>query len=273
MTRSWLFCPGTRPDRLTGAAAAADVVVAELEDAVAPGDKAAARAAVAAWLAGHPDLAPRVWVRINDSTDLEALAGHGIAGVVLPKAELAGVAACGDFPVFALVETAAGVQELPELARHPAVTAVGLGEYDLAAELGVAPPALTGNDGPLAWARAQVVVAAAAAGLAPPPAAVSAELADLAGFRADTLALQRAGFFGRMCVHPKQVALTHEVLVPSAEEVAQAEEALRAAENSGVAVAGGRMVDAAVVRRARRVLAPAGTPRTTAEQLIEEDQQ
>lgn len=285
MTRSGLFCPGDRPDRLTKAAAVADAVIADLEDAVAPQAKAGARTAVAAWLRERPDLAPRTWVRVNNDhhleADLDAVTTLGIAGVVLPKAELAAVAevtARTEVPVFALVETANGLQELPELARHPAVTRLGLGEYDLAAELGTAAPSLTENTGPLAWARAQVVVASAAAGLAPPPAAVSAELDDPTGFRADTLAQQRAGFFGRLCVHPAQVALTHEVLVPTTEEVTHAQDVLRALENTesakktgntGVAVVAGRMVDAAVVRRARRVLALA----EAADQLIEEDQQ
>ncbi|WP_326834387.1 aldolase/citrate lyase family protein [Amycolatopsis rhabdoformis] len=268
MTRSWLFCPGDRPDRLPKAAAVADVVVADLEDAVAPAAKAEARAAVAQWLRSRPDLAPRTWVRVNNDrdlgADLDALAGLGTAGVVLPKAELtsvAEVAARTDAAVFALVETARGLQELPDLARHPAVTRLGLGEYDLTTELGADPPRLGVNTGPLGWARAQVVVAAAAAGLAPPPAAVSADLDDPAGFRADTLALQGAGFGGRLCIHPTQVALTHDVLVPTEEEVTHAQDVLRATEHTGVAVVAGRMVDAAVVRRARRVLALAAAPR------------
>lgn len=254
--RSWLFCPGDRPDRLGKAAAVADVVVTDLEDSVAPQDKGSAREAVAAWLRAAPSLAPRVWVRINNDghrdADLAAVAGLGIAGVVLPKAEITTVRdVAGRVPVFALIETANGLWELPDLARIGGVAGLGLGEYDLAAELG----AEVSGDGPLSWARARLVAAAAAAGLAPPPAPVSAELANTAGFRAETAALQRAGFFGRMCIHPAQVTLTHEVMVPAASEIADARAVLQAAEDTGVAVVAGRMVDAAVVRRARRILA------------------
>lgn len=262
--RSLLFCPGDRPERLTKAVTLADAVIADLEDAVLPASKASARAAVAAWLHAYPRQAERVWVRINGEPDLRdadlaALAGLTMAGIVVPKAEpptLTAVAERVSVPLLALVETATGLWQLPEIARTPRLHTIALGEYDLAADLGAERPDI--DAAPLAWARAQVVAICAATGLAAPPAAVTARLDDPAGFAEQTRALQRHGFFGRMCIHPEQVRLTHEAIRPTPDEVAAAEAVLDAAaaaerDGSGVVVVDGRLVDHAVVRRARRV--------------------
>ncbi|SFB49592.1 citrate lyase subunit beta / citryl-CoA lyase [Amycolatopsis marina] len=264
--RSWLFCPGNRPDRLTKAARVADVVVADLEDAVPVLGKADARADIADWLRRNQDTASRVWVRVNNDqrhldADLDAVEELGIGGIILPKAEPEGVTAVTDRsrrPLFGLVETARGLWQLHELAALPGVHTLTLGEYDLAADLGTASPDT--DQAPLAWARAQVVAGCAAAGLAPPPAPVAATVNDLAEFTASTAALLRNGFFGRMCIHPGQVEVAHEAMRPGDQEVADARAVIRAAEaaeseGTGVVVLAGRMVDVAVVRRARRVLA------------------
>lgn len=265
--RSWLFCPADRPDRLGKAVAVADVVVADLEDAVPVAGKPAARTALVEWLRAEPGSADRVWVRVNNDerhleADLAALDGFGIAGIVLPKAESASVTAvagrAGVLPLLALVETAVGLWQLRELAGADGVHAIALGEYDLAADLGTVAPDV--DPAPLAWARAQVVAAAAAAGLAPPPAAVCATVADQESFAESTAALLRSGFFGRMCIHPSQVESVHAAMRPGEQEVSEAREVLRAAdaaarEGTGVVVVAGRMVDAAIVRRAHRVLA------------------
>lgn len=263
--RSWLFCPGDRTDRVAKAAALGDVAVADLEDAVPVSGKARAREAVAAWLRDNPDAGQRVWVRVNNdesnlAPDLEALAGSPCAGIVVPKADpdtVASIASRTHLPLLALVETAAGLIRLPELARLDQVHSVTLGEYDLAIELGAASPEIDSE--PLAHARAQVITATAAAGCAPPPAPVSAKLDDDSAFRADTEALLRRGFFGRMCIHPRQIELTHAAIMPGDDEVAEARDLVRAAEQAaregiGVLVVDGQMVDAPILRRARRIL-------------------
>ena len=266
IARSWLFCPADRPDRLTRAVDVADVAVADLEDAVATDAKERARATVAEWLAADPARARRVWVRVNNEqdlvdADLDAIAGLGIAGVVLPKADLVTVTAQAGrlrVPVLPLVETAAALWRLPEIAAVPGVATVTLGEYDLAADLGVS--GFEDDPQPLAWARSGAVAAAAGCGLVPPPAPVTAAFDDREAFTASTRALQRMGFAGRMCIHPRQVEWTHDAVRPGADDVERARAVLAAAQDaerkgSGVAVVSGRMVDAAVVRRARRVLA------------------
>jgi citrate lyase subunit beta/citryl-CoA lyase len=263
--RSWLFCPGQRTDRLAKAVAIADVAVADLEDAVPLAAKGQARDAVVEWLRANPETAPRVWVRINNDElhredDLAALAGLPLGGIVVPKAELDvvhEVAGRAGVALLALVETATGLWQLRELAAADRVHSLTLGEYDLAVDLGAASPEVDAE--PLAWARAQVVAAAAAARLAPPPAPVSARLDAPEAFTEDTAALLRRGFFGRMCIHPTQVALTHAAMTPGAQEVAEARRVVRAAEEAerqgiGVLVVDGRMVDAPIVLRARRVL-------------------
>ena len=267
--RSYLYVPGDRPDRLAKAAdKAGDAVIADLEDAVAPARKELALETVLAWLA-ELDPGTEAWVRVGAgpraADELAALStAPRLDGVVLAKASVAGADEADRLlptgvPVAGLVETAATLLELPALARHPRVAHLGIGEADLAAELGIAPgePAVLG---PL---RVQLVVASAAAGLAAPTGPVHLDLRDLDGLRESTAALKRAGFGARSAVHPDQVAVIEEVLTPTADEVAAARETVAAwdaavADGTGVAVdSRGRMVDEAVVRPARRVVATA----------------
>ncbi|SSC23284.1 Citrate lyase beta subunit-like, partial [Klenkia terrae] len=275
--RSWLYVPGDRPDRFAKAVATgAGAVVLDLEDAVPPAGKDAARAAVLTLLGERP--AAQVWVRVNTGErgrdDVDAVArAPWLTGVVLPKAAsrellervhsqlLAAEEATGRSPggigVSPLVESAAGVLAAPALAGGPRVRCLQLGEVDLAADLGVTP----GPDGAeLLLARSAVVLASAAAGIAPPPAAVSTEFRDLAAFEAQTRALTAMGFRGRACIHPAQVEVVERVCRPTPEEVAEARDVLtRLAASPGVAIgADGRMLDEAVARQARSTLALSG---------------
>jgi citrate lyase subunit beta / citryl-CoA lyase len=264
--RSHLFVPGTRADLMAKAdRGPADVVVVDLEDAVPLGHKGEARETLTRWLASAP-VSP-VWVRLNPAEELVAdlaslrpLADR-LAGVLLAKAEepeaVAEAASLGR-PLGLFLETAGAVLAAADLARLPGVAVLHLGEYDLAADVGLD----AGEDeSELAWARSQVVFASAAARLAPPPAPVSTVVGDATWFRGSTLRAARQGFVGRMCVHPSQVLIANEVFTPDAERLAGAEamvaryeEAL--ASGAGVLLDGqGRMVDEAVVRSARRVLA------------------
>lgn len=265
--RSYLYVPGDRPDRLEKAVArAGDAVIADLEDAVAPSRKEAALAAVLAWLPEVP-AGVEVWVRVGDAPrtadDLAALgAVSRLDGVVVAKATVASVRAARTLlpegvAVAGLVETAGALLELAELARL--VTQLGVGEADLAAELGIA----AGELSVLGPVRAQLVIASAAAGINAPTGPVHLDVRDLADLRASTEALRRAGFGARSAIHPDQVAVIEDVFTPTADEVARARTAVQAwdeavAAGTGVAVdERGRMVDEAVVRLARRVVATA----------------
>lgn len=270
--RSWLYVPGTAESRWPKAVASGtDAVVVDLEDAVPLEFKDAARAGVRAWIAGlEASIHPELWIRINDGDegvrDLAALSGlPGITGLVVAKASVESVEsvsrsldAAGDrWWLSPLCEDAAAVLGAPLIARMDRVRQLQIGEYDLMAETGVSPGP---SEDELAWARSHVVLASAAASLSAPVAPVSTEMRDMGSFKSSTQRCARMGFVGRACIHPAQVAIVHEVFTPSAEEVSQArrlvtrfDEAL--GEGRGVFVdEAGRMVDEAVVRRARQLL-------------------
>lgn len=253
-----LYVPGDRPDRFDKAVAAGpDIVILDLEDAVAAGAKEAALAAVAAWLAGREAAGPAVQVRVNRGADHEvvALVATGAAfGLRLPKVESTGeldrvAALAPGVPLTALVESALGVERAFELASHPAVAALGAGEADLAAELGTRDEAVVDH------LRLRLLVAARAAGLPAPMLAVYPGIRDLDGLRADTERGRRLGWHGRSAVHPAQLPVIREVFRPREDEVAWANAVLEALAADGVAtLADGQMVDAAMVARARAIL-------------------
>lgn len=272
LARSALYVPGDAPDKLRGALErGADELIVDLEDAVRPDRKELARDIVATWLEGSPTTDVGIWVRVNPGTaglaDIRAIAeSDELIGVVLAKAEtVADVVAASavldelgsSARLVPLLESAAAVLRAAEIAAAPRVHRLQVGEADLRADLGVT---LGPDERELLWVRSQIVAASAAAGIAPPIAPVSTDFRDLEALRASTEALARLGFVGRACIHPAQVAVVNEVFTPTAAAVAQAEEILAAlaAAGSGVAVdARGRMLDEAVARQARLVLARA----------------
>jgi citrate lyase subunit beta / citryl-CoA lyase len=152
-----------------------------------------------------------------------------------------------------VVETAVAVLGVAALAATPGVIGLAMGEVDLAADLGIVPSA---GEPELAPIRAAVVVASAAAGIASPVGPVWTEVGDADGLDRSTRALARAGFGSRQAIHPAQIAVIHAALAPSAEEIDRAEAlvAMEGAEGGVFLDAGGRMVDVAVIRNARRLL-------------------
>lgn len=274
LIRSWLYVPGNRLDRLDKArASGADALILDLEDAVPPAAKDEARRDVARLLESPADdeAAPQLWVRVNPGPDLQddlAALGQapGLTGVVVAKATVestwtvAGWARLRHLRVSPLLETACALMDAREIAAVPGVLCLQIGEYDLAAELGLVPGP---DESELAPYRALVVLASSARRLLPPPAPVSSEISQTDVFRASSARAARQGFLGRACIHPAQVPVVHEVCMPTDKELADAERvvaALKAAAESGDGVVigeDGRMLDAAVVRSARLVLARA----------------
>lgn len=280
--RSHLYVSGADGHRLAGVRGrGADAVIVDLEDAVAPDARPAARRLVHDWLAAQEPGPDELWVRVNPGdegvADVTAITGPALTGVVLAKAETgedlerlddaltrAEVAAgmgTGGIRVVPLVESAAAVLAARTLAAGPRVCRLQLGEADLAADLGLRP----GPEGhEFAAIRSHVVVVSAAAGIDPPVAPVSTDFRDLAALRAGTEALQRAGFVGRACIHPDQVTVVNEVFTPSPADLDWARgvmDTYAAARADGSALAvgpDGRMIDKAIVRQAERVLALAG---------------
>jgi len=262
---TWLYVPGDRPLRMAKALTSeADVVILDLEDAVSPGAKQAARVTVAE-VGAVTDRALQVRVNAAGSPwaadDLAMVRDLPSAvGVRLPKcADALLVAAIADRvggrPVHLLIESALGVETAYDLARcHPRVASVGLGEADLRAELGAT------SDGGLLWARSRLINAAAAAGLAPPSMSVFPDIRDLDGLARSSAHGRSLGFVGRAAIHPAQLPVIRGAFLPTEEEVERARSVLAAAEegeasgHGAVALADGRFVDEAVVRQARRVL-------------------
>ncbi|MFC7306432.1 HpcH/HpaI aldolase/citrate lyase family protein [Streptomyces monticola] len=259
---TWLYAPGDRPGTVAKAlTSGADAVIVDLEDAVADDRKDYARAATAELLGRRHPVPVHVRVNALDGPhaepDLRAVTGlPGLAGLRLPKvtdpAAIVRLAELTDStPLFALLESALGIEHAYAIATaHPALRGIALGEADLRADLGAAD---TGLD----WARARVVCAARAAGLAPPTQSVHADVLDLDGLATTCAHGRTLGFLGRAAIHPRQLPVIERAYLPTVEEIAAAEEIVKAAEsNQGAqALPDGRFVDAAVVAGARRTLA------------------
>jgi citrate lyase subunit beta/citryl-CoA lyase len=259
-----LFCPGDRPERFAKAAAAADMVILDLEDAVAPAAKDAARAAVR-----QAELDPaRTIVRVNAASsgqqfaDLAAVRASPFRFVMLAKAEsTVELDRLEGFSVIALCESARGVLAVEELAAHPSVVGLSWGAEDLVASLGGRSSRTPegGYRDAARHARARVLIAAGAAGK-PAFDAVHLDIGDEAGLAAEATDAAASGFAGSMCIHPRQVGTIRRAFAPSPEALAWARRLLSAADaaGSGVFVVDGRMVDEPLLRQARRVVAAGG---------------
>jgi citrate lyase subunit beta/citryl-CoA lyase len=262
----------------------ADALIIDLEDAVAPAAKDAARRHVAAWLDAltGQEAGPEVWVRINQAgpdgqpalDDLAVAVHPAVAGVIQAKCEQPAALARLDeslagaeqragltvrsLAVAALVESPAGVLTMAALAAAPRVRRLQAGEADLSAALGIDPGPERAELAGLRWT---LVLTSAAAGLDAPVGPVETRLDDLVALRTSTHALRRQGFGGRAALHPRQVPVINEVFTPSAAQVDAAAELVERFDAAVAAGSGvltddqGRMADEAVVRAARRVLA------------------
>jgi citrate lyase beta subunit len=264
LLRSLLFAPGDDARKLGKAfGSAADGVVCDLEDAVAPPAKERAREVTAAAVAVAAG--PARFVRVNAADT--AWFAHDLAwaetleldGIVLPKASPESVDALGPEgpPVIAIVETAIGLRQAFEIASNPRVAALILGSVDLGAEVGLE----TRADGQeILYARSKVTFDSAAAGLRGPFDVVHLDFEDTAGLEEQCRLARALGFRGKACIHPAQLETINSVFAPSEGEIAWARKVVDAFEgqSGGVLAVNGTMVDKPVVERARRVLREAG---------------
>ncbi|WP_298253265.1 CoA ester lyase [uncultured Arthrobacter sp.] len=267
-----LFCPADRPERYAKAADRADTVILDLEDAVAPAAKAAARQALADSALEESPLDPsRTVVRVNGvgtpdfALDCEAVRGTVYRTIMLAKTESADDVAAlrevlGDVSVIALCETARGVVEAVSIARAEGVVALMWGAEDLVASLGgTSSRTASGTYRAVALqARSQVLLAAGAAGVLAMDA-VYVDIADTAGLKEEADDAVASGFGSKACIHPGQVATIRAAFAPTDDEVEHARALLAAAEHErGVFTYEGRMVDEPILRHARSVIARAG---------------
>jgi citrate lyase subunit beta/citryl-CoA lyase len=281
--RSYLYVPGDVPDRFPKAAGSgADAVILDLEDAVAVARKNVARQYVGAYLA-EAATGVQWWVRIDASfaeTDVRAVVkpASRLTGLVVPKAEVELLRhldnllaeleersgrSRGSLPLVGLIETAQGMTDVQAIARCPRLVALGLGEADLAAELGLWP----GPDRVELWPlRMQLVLASAVAGLRAPIGPVDTNVRGTDDLEGTTRQLLRQGYRARTAIHPKQVAAINAVFTPTEDELRDAQRTVadyeqQLARGSGVATtATGQFVDVAVLRSAREVLQRAKAP-------------
>ena len=256
--RSFLFVPGNRPERFDKACAAgADLTLIDLEDAVAPPDKAAAREAIRGWL--NPTRS--VYLRINGADtdwfqdDLALLGLPGVKGAVLPKAEHSASiteihAAAPGLPVVALIESAVGLRNLESIAAA-GIARFAFGSIDFQLDLGI-----TGEREELLFARSSLVLVSRLAGLAPPVDGVTVALDDPAQLVDDIAYARRLGFGGKLCIHPRQVEAVNVGFLPPAADVEWAKRVLdAAAQANGNAVRlDGKMIDKPVIDRAQAII-------------------
>ncbi len=287
--RSWLFAPGDSAKKMGKAIASdADIALLDLEDSVAPENKATAREAVVEALASAPDRA-RVWVRVNPLSgdwaagDLDAIVPAQPGGVFLPKAEgghdvetldamleerekAAGLEV-GSIKVAALVtETAAamfttGSYDCAQKGQERLI-AMSWGAEDLSSELGASQQ--RGADGEylpvFELARSLCLVGAVKAGVAPIET-VQPEFRDLEALEARARSVRAQGFRGMLAIHPAQVAPINTAFTPSAEEIAHARAIVQAfADNPGAGALAldGNMIDRPHLALAERLLAEVG---------------
>ena len=269
-TRSWLFTPATHPERFAKASqSGADVAILDLEDAVAPGDKVRARNTALDYLAGNPSDGTLHALRINGLdtrtgiSDLDALLGSKAAPdfLVLPKTETVGhleildrllTAAGKATRLIGLIESARGLAAVEAIATAtPRLVGLMLGAADMAADLGAA----IAWD-PLAFARGRLIAACALAGVTPIDAPFF-DTRDEVGLKKEVAAAVALGFAAKAAIHPAQIGAINAALAPTAEAVEKARAIIR--ENSkGVGMIDGQMIDEAIARKARRILAAAG---------------
>lgn len=267
--RSALYIPASKPRAMEKAQGLpCDAVIFDLEDAVAPAEKPAARAALAEALAQYDYGGRARLLRVNGLTtdwgadDLAAVAAMPCEGVLLPKVDSAEdivrAAALMPHPVWAMIETPAGVLNAPAICAHPRLAGIAMGNNDLIKDLG-------GRSGtgraPLYYALGAVLMAARAAGKVALDGVYNA-FKDLDGLAVEAAEGRDFGFDGKTVIHPDQIATVNAAFGPSQAELDLAARQIAAfdaalAEGQGVAVVDGRIVEVLHVVTARALIAKA----------------
>ncbi|MDE8651547.1 HpcH/HpaI aldolase/citrate lyase family protein [Novosphingobium album (ex Liu et al. 2023)] len=286
--RSWLFAPGDSEKKMTKAMdGPADIVLIDLEDAVAPDNKAHARPMVHDFIKAHPEQRQRLWVRINPFdgphtlADLAAIMPARPGGIMLPKvygrADVEKLDHClsalevahgieeGSTPVIVLItETAEAMFHTGDYKGAPRVVALTWGAEDLADSIGAS--SNRNADGSYSFtyelARSLTVLGAAAAGVTAIET-ISADFKDLEALRLRAERVRRDGYRGMLAIHPAQIDVINAAFTPTDAEIAEAQEIVDLfAANPGVGAIGwkGGMLDRPYLARAERLLRQAGKP-------------
>ena len=279
--RSFLFTPANHPRRVEKVfQVGADAVILDLEDAVAVSEKPAARQDVVNAFSSRPNSATRHYVRVNSidtpycEDDIKATVGPWLDGVVLPKVEsraclnelermLAAAEAEQGIPVGSLdlmpiIETARGVESAKKIATADSrIKRLAFGGGDYTLDLNYQWEA---DEAVLAYARAKLSHASRLGDLEPPIDTVVLQIKDNDRFLQSARQGKQFGFGGKLCIHPDQIPLTHEIFTPSEAEIAHARAvvaAFEAAEAAGSASIqlDGYFIDYPIVYKSQRILA------------------
>ncbi len=263
--RSYLFVPADSRRKIEKAVmSSADTLILDLEDAVAPSEKTNARETVKNMLQAVDFGDKMVLVRVNaldtpfSEADLHMIRSARLDGIVLPKTEhvAAFAALAGMPPIYALIESALGILRLPQIVTAAALAGLMFGGEDYVASIGAT--ATVGRQ-ELLYARGAVINAAAAVGI-PAIDTVFTDFRNLEGLQTDAEMGKQLGFAGKMVIHPIQVAVVNAVFGIDAAELAAAHALITAyeahlAQGIGVFSYDGKMVDEAIIRRARQTIA------------------
>jgi citrate lyase subunit beta/citryl-CoA lyase len=274
---SVLFVPGDRPERFAKAQrSGADVIILDLEDAVSAENKAGALTEVLKALTsqgGGSEFSAVVRISGSDSrfeiltlVTLASTSGHGLLGIMVPKAESAAQIAAVvallpvGMPCIPLIESAAGLTSARDIARVAGVTRLAFGAVDFGLDVDAT------HGSVFDYARAQIVIASAAAGIAPPLDSPCVNFIDLQVVSAESLRAREFGCGGKLCIHPNQVGVVQQSFLPTPDQVAWAHKVVEL--EGGAAQLDGDMIDRPVVERAKKILAVAqrvtATEETTA---------
>ena len=280
--RSWLFTPGDSEKKMHKAlASAADIVLIDLEDAVAPENKQLARGMVHDFIAAKPDTRARAWVRINPFdgphtlSDLAAIMPARPGGIMLPKVygradvekldhclsalEVANGIEEGSTPVIVLItETAEAMFHTGDYKGAPRIVALTWGAEDLADSLGASSNRKADGSYSFTYelARSLTVLGAATAGVTAIDT-ISADFKDLEALRIRAEGVRRDGFGGMLAIHPAQIEVINKAFTPTEAEISDAREIVGIfAANPGVGAVGykGAMLDRPYLSRAQRLL-------------------
>jgi len=263
---SALFVPGDRPERFTKAQnSGADIIVLDLEDAVSAENKAGALTEVLKALTSQGSSSEfSAVVRISGSDSrfeiltlvtVASTPGHGLLGIMVPKAESAAQIAAVvallpvGMPCIPLIESAAGLTSALDIARVDGVTRLAFGAVDFGLDVDAT------HAGVFDYARTQLVIASAAAGIAAPLDSPCVNFTDLQIVSEEALRAREFGCGGKLCIHPSQVDAVHTSFLPTAEQISWAHKVVEL--EGGAAAFEGTMIDRPVVERAKKILAVA----------------
>jgi citrate lyase subunit beta/citryl-CoA lyase len=267
---SYLFVPGNRPERFSKAVEAGpDAIILDLEDAVHPDSKAAARAAIWAWQESTPRVSCERYIRLNSVSstlfrqDLTWLNDmrypERCDGIFLPKAECPEALTQvverllkwqPELKIIAIIETAKGLQQVESIAAIPGIARLAFGSLDFSLDINC-------SQSPEAFlfARNRIVLASRTADLPSPIDGVTPAISDLAVVAKDSHYARSLGFGAKLCIHPSQLVTVQRAFLPDSRQLAWADRVMSAVATGSHAVqVDGEMVDLPLIEHAQRLL-------------------